>query len=161
MPDLHKISDQYEFSIWVAIIVAQIENREERMNYLYDEICYYLDNVCVINNLCNFENDKCFAKRNTDATMGCCHHYPNKKFGLLYQTKMVPCEYLGENGCTTKSIGCKMFMCDEINKKGYKFTSYNVLLIRYFFNFIQKIIIRTSVFDTKKNTIKRLLRFEF
>lgn len=54
-----------------------------------------------------------------------------------------------------------MFMCDEINKKGYNFTVYNVLLIRYFFNAIQKIIIKTSVFQTKENIMRKLLKFGF
>ena len=126
-----------------------------------DEICFYLDHVCINNNLCEFKNDKCFAKRNTNVTMGCCHHYPNKKFGLFYQKQMIPCEYLSEKGCTTKAIGCKLFMCDEIHKEGYKFTVYNVLLIRYFFNVVQKFIIKTGVFDTKENIIKRLMLFNF
>lgn len=52
-------------------------------------------------------------------------------------------------------------MCDEVNKKGYKFTVQNVLLIRYFFNFLQKIVIQTSVFQPKEEIMKKLLRFSF
>ena len=159
--DVHKIHNQYEYYICVAIKTVQIENKKDRYNYLYDEICYYLDHACSENNLCDFKNDKCFVKRNTDVTMGCCHHFPDKRFGMLYQKELIQCEYLGEKGCTTKSIGCKMFMCDEIIKKGYKFTVYNVLPIRYFFNFIQKIIIKTSVFHTKEETMKRLIKFDY
>jgi len=159
--DTHKIVDQYKYYICTAINAVQIDNSKERCNYLYDEICFYLDNVCISKNLCEFKNDKCFVKRNTDTTMGCCHHYPNKKWGMLYQKKMVPCEYLGEKGCTTKAIGCKMFMCDEINKKGYNFTVYNVLLIKYFFNIFQKIIIKTGVFQTKESIMKKLLKYSF
>lgn len=157
--NLHKITNQYEYYIYVAVKAIQIDDKVKRYDYLYDEICFYLDNVCITNNLCEFKNDKCFAKKNTDVTMGCCHHFPDKRLGIFYQKKMVPCEYLGERGCTTKAIGCKMFMCDDINKKGYKFTVYNVLLIRYFFNFMQKIIIRTGIFDTKENIMKRLMWF--
>ena len=159
--NLHEIVNQYEYEINVAIKAVQIQNKKERIEYLYDEICFYLDHVCINNNLCEFKNDKCFVKRNTEVTMGCCHHYPDKKFGMFYQRKMIPCEYLGEKGCITKAIGCKLFMCDEINKKGYKFTVYNVLLIRYFFNVVQKFIIKTGIFDTKENIIKRLMLFNF
>ena len=159
--DPHKITNLYEFDLYVAVTAIQIEDKMQRYDYLYDEICYYLDHVCSMHNLCDFKNDQCFAKQNTDVTMGCCHHFPNKKWGIFYQKKMVPCEYLSEKGCTTKAIGCKLFMCDEVRKKGYHFTVYNVLLIRYFFNFIQKIIIKTSVFDTKENIIRRLLKFNF
>lgn len=157
--DLHKIKNQYEFYIYTAINAVQINDKKERCNFLYDEICYFLDYVCISNNLCEFKNNKCFVKQNSDVTMGCCHHYPNKKFGIFYQNKMIPCEYLGDKGCTTKAIGCKLYMCPEVNKKGYKFTVYNVLLIRYFFNIIQKLVIISGIFDTKENIMKRLLMF--
>lgn len=94
--DLHKISNQYEFEIGVAILVVQIQNKKERYDYLYDEICYYLDHVCKMKNLCDFKDNKCFAKQNTDMTMGCCHHFPDKRFGMLYQKNLVPCEFLSE-----------------------------------------------------------------
>lgn len=154
--NIHKLKNQYEYDIYVAVNTIQIDDKVQRYNYLYDEICYYLDHVCVPDNICEFKNNKCLAKRKTDVLMGCCHHYSDKKFGMLYQKNMVPCEYLGEKGCTTSAIGCKMFMCDEINKKGYKYTVYNVLLIRYFFNFIQKIIIKTGIFDSKENILNRI-----
>ena len=157
--ELHKIDNQYEFYICTAIMAVQIDDTKERCNFLYDEICFFLDHVCISNNLCEFKDNKCFVKQNSDVTMGCCHHYPNKKLGILYQTKMVPCEYLGDRGCTTKAIGCKLYMCPQVNKKGYKFTVYNVLLIRYFFNFMQKLVIISGIFDTKENIMKRLLMF--
>ena len=157
--DLHHIEDKYEFYICTAINAVQIDDKKERCNFLYDEICYFLDHVCISNNLCDFKDDKCFVKRNTDVTMGCCHHYPNKRLGIFYQKKMVQCEYLGKKGCTTKAIGCKLYMCPQVNKKGFRFTVYNVLLIRYFFNFFQKIIIISGIFDTKENIMKRLLMF--
>lgn len=157
--DLHQINDKYEFYVCTAIMAVQINDKKERCNFLYDEICFLLDHVCSSNNLCEFKDNKCFVKKNSDVTMGCCHHYPNKKLGIFYQNKMVPCEYLGDRGCTTKAIGCKLYMCPQVNKKGYKFTVYNVLLIRYFFNFMQKLVIISGIFDTKENIMKRLLMF--
>ncbi len=159
--DMHKIKNQYEYDVCVALRAIEMNDINQRYEYLYDEICYYLDHVCKEKNLCDFKNNKCFAKQNSEVTMGCCHHFSNKKWGILYQKKLIPCEYLSENGCTTKSIGCKMFMCDEVHKKGFKFTVFNVLLIRYFFNFIQKIIIKTSVFEGKEDIMKQLLKFNF
>lgn len=96
MDDVHKMNNAYEYYICVAIKAVEIENKWERYDYLYDEICYYLDHVCSQENLCDFKNDKCFAKQNTDTTMGCCHHFPDKRFGMLYQKKLIPCEFLGE-----------------------------------------------------------------
>ena len=157
----HKYQNEYEFFIKTAILAVQMQNKKERYEFLYNEICFYLDDVCRSNNLCEFCDDKCFVKKDTDVTMGCCHHFPNKYFGMFYQKEMVPCEYLGEHGCTTQTIGCKLFMCDDINKKGYKFTVFNVLLIRYFYNFIQKIIIKCGIFTTKEKVMKYLEWFEF
>ena len=159
--DRKNITNQYEFYLYTAIEAVQIDDIEKRYDFLYDEICYYLDNVCINNNLCDFKDDKCFAKRNTDVKMGCCHHFPDKKWGLLYQKNLIQCEHLINKKCSTKSIGCKMFMCDKVNKKGYKFTVYNVLLVRYFFNIFQKYVIRTSVFETKENTMKKILKYNF
>lgn len=159
--DLHKIKNKYEFYIFTAIKAVQIDDKKERCNFLYYEICFFLDQVCISNNLCEFKNNKCFVKQNSDVTMGCCHHYPNKKLGIFYQHKMIPCEYLGDRGCTTKAIGCKLYMCPEVNKKGYKFTVNNVLLIKYFFNFMQKLVIISGIFDTKENIMKRLLMFNY
>lgn len=158
---LHEIQNPYEYEINVAILAIQIENKKARLEFLYDKICFYLDYICHINNLCNFKNDQCFAKQNTDVTMGCCHHFPNKKWGLLYQKRLVPCEFLSKKGCTTQSIGCKMFVCDEVKKKGYKFTVNNVLLIKYFFNFLQKFVIKTSTFESKECIMEKLLKYDF
>lgn len=94
--DLQDINNQYEFEICVAMIAIQIEDKKERYDYLYDEICYYLDYVCRTQNLCDFKNNQCFAKQNTNVVMGCCHHFPNKKVGILYQKNLIPCEFLSE-----------------------------------------------------------------
>lgn len=159
--NIHTIGNPYEYDIYVTIQAIQIDDKKQRCEFLYNEICFYLDHICTTQNLCDFKDNQCFAKQNTDTTMGCCHHFPNKKWGMLYQKKLVPCEFLSEKGCTTKAIGCKLFMCDAVHKKGYKFTVYNVLLIRYFFNWIQKIIIKCAVFESKEKIMKQLLKFNF
>ena len=45
----------------------------KRYEFIYDYMCKYLDeNICI---LCDFKNNKCGEKRNTDSNTGCCHHF--------------------------------------------------------------------------------------
>lgn len=82
---------KYEEFVIDSIKLISIDGKLKRYNFLYDSICSYLDNETIKNNVCGFENNKCIAKRNTTCTMGCCHHFENKYFGILYQRKMVLC----------------------------------------------------------------------
>lgn len=142
-----------------STLLINIKNKKEKINFLYDSICDYLDNIVVKNNVCGFENDKCIAKKDTNCTMGCCHHFKNRYFGLLYEKNLHLCEYQKNKRCTAKCITCKMYMCDTLRKKGYKFTTRNVLLIKRYFNPIQKLIIITSFFTPKEKIMKRLMFF--
>ena len=135
------------------------ETKEEKYNYLYDTICEYLDNEFINKNLCDFCNDKCKAKKNTEVTMGCCHHYKNKYFGVLYSNNLQLCEHLKDKRCSAKCITCKLFTCDELKKEGNKYNTRNIMLIKCFFNPIQKIILKSSYFTTKDVIMKRLLMF--
>ena len=145
--------------IITSTLLLNIYEKRERIDFLYDSICEYLDDIVVKNNVCGFENDKCIAKRNTNCTMGCCHHFNNIYFGLLYEKKMHLCEYQKDKSCTAKCLTCKMYMCDTLKKKGYKYTTRNVLLIKRYFNPIQKLVIITSFFTPKDKIMKRLMFF--
>lgn len=148
-----------KYHILVLINTLKIKEKKQRYNYIYDKICYYLDSVCTSKKLCDFKDDVCYGKRISCVKNGCCHHFKNRYFmGITEKPKL--CEYQVGKSCTAQSIGCKMFLCDEIIKnKGVKFTVENVLLIKYFYNFIQKIIILSSVFYKKERIIKNLCRF--
>ena len=58
-----------------AINAIFYPNRYERYNYIYDNVCDYLDSYFYGKNLCDFKNNKCGEKRNTDSNTGCCHHF--------------------------------------------------------------------------------------
>ena len=137
------------------------ENINDKYNYLYDEICDYLDNEFIKYNLCGFKNDKCKVKKDSGVEMGCCYHCKNKYFGLLYTNKFQLCEYLKDKRCSAKCITCKLYTCSELQKQGIKYNTKNVLLIRYFFNPIQKFIIISSHFTPKERIMKKLLRYSF
>ena len=51
-----------------------------------------------------------------------------------------------------------MFMCDEVQKKGYRFTVNNVLTIKRYFNVIQKIISITTFYTSREKFLKKLNR---
>ncbi|MDD3303845.1 MAG: hypothetical protein PHP54_02915 [Clostridia bacterium] len=157
--NINKGISAYEDLIRASIKLCNINDKKERYNFLYDEICDYLDEIVVKNNVCRFENDKCVAKKDTKCTMGCCHHYKNKYFGVLYERNLHLCEYQKDNRCQAKCITCKMYMCADMKKKGYKFTTQNVLLIKRYFNIAQKLVIVSSFFTTKERIMRKLLLF--
>lgn len=152
-------NSEYENDVLTAIGVLICSNKKQKYEYLYDEICEELDKRVITKNVCDFKDNKCIAKRKTNCTMGCCHHFKNRYFGILYEKNMQLCEYQKDKKCTAKCISCKMYMCSDLRKKGYRFTCFNVLPIKIYFNLFQKLIIKTSFFTPKERILKRLLRF--
>ncbi len=141
-----------------AIRAIFYNNRYDRYNYIYDTVCDYLDSFFYGKNLCDFKNNKCGEKRNTNSTIGCCRHFKIKLLGPL--TKLVPCEHLKEDyTCGAKCISCKLFTCDYLRKKGVIFKIKDILLLDVFFNPIQKYFIKYMVFTTKEKILKRLMIF--
>ncbi len=155
------IKNNLYFSIESSLQAMMIKDRKERMNYIYIKACTYLDREIVERNLCGFYNDKCIAKRDTDCTMGCCRHYPHKRTGIFRNEKLQLCEFQIDRKCTANCITCKMYMCPEMEKKGYRYNVFNVPLIKCFFNIIQKLIISVSFFSTEKEIMKLVNKFNF
>ncbi len=146
---------QEEFIL--AINAIFYNTRYERYNYIYDTVCDYLDSYFYGKNLCDFKNNQCGEKRNTTSTTGCCHHFKNKWLGPI-GSKLVLCEYLKEDhSCSAKCISCKLFTCDYLEKKGIKFRIKDILLLKVFFNPLQKYFIKYMVFTPKDKIIKRLM----
>jgi len=151
----------YESFVVTSVCLLNSKSKKEKYNFLYDSICDYLDDRVVKTNACGFENDKCIAKKDTNCTMGCCHHYKNKYFGLLYEKDLHLCEYQKNKRCTAKCITCKMYMCDTLKKKGYKFNTNNVIIIKRYFNMLQKLVIISSFFTPKEKIIKKIMLLSF
>lgn len=143
----------------LGINAVLYNNKYERYNYIYDEVCDYLDGFFYGKNLCDFKDNKCGEKRNTSSNIGCCHHYKNKILGPLLSNNLIPCEYLKEDhSCGAKCISCKLFTCDYLEKKGIKFRIRDIFLLDTFFNPLQKYFIKTMVFNPKNKIINRLLK---
>lgn len=156
-----KSNSKYEPMILTSINVCNFKDKKKKNDFLYDEVCDYLDNIVVKNNVCGFKNNVCVAKRGTGCKNGCCHHFKNKRLGILYQKKLYNCEYQKDKRCTAKCITCKMYMCDYLRKRGYSFTMSNVLIIKRYFNILQKLVIKTNFFTTKEDIMKKLNLLDF
>jgi len=154
----NELTESYKNNeIFVALNVLLYDNIGEKYNYLYGKLCDYLDDKFYNNNLCEFRDNVCLAKRNNGAVMGCCHYYKNKYLGVFLPSKFVLCKYNKDGKCTIRCLQCKLFTCDELRKKGIKYTVNNVVLIKVFFNLLQKLIIRISIFTPQEQVVKRLL----
>lgn len=141
----------------LAINAIFYDSRYTRYNYIYDTVCDYLDNFFYGKNLCDFKDNKCGEKRNTTSITGCCHHFKIKCLGPL--TKLVMCEHLNKENykCDAKCLGCKLFTCDYLEKKGIKFKIKDILLLDAFFNPLQKYCIKYTLFTPKDKILKRLM----
>lgn len=139
-------------SIIITLKAIFIDDKYKRYEYLYNEACKYLDRKFEKNNYCDFKDDICVAKRNCNSQrkkMGCCYHaYKNNIFG-----KWNFCEHLGPKGCKTQNLACKLMTCDYIK---VKFKLKDIPYIDYFFNTIQKIILRFSFYKTKEKIMKKI-----
>ena len=136
--------------------VLDIEDKEERLSYLYDLICDYLDNEFVQKGICEFSCDICARRRNMiekgikkdTYKNGCCYSYMKKR----------DCPNLNKDGsCKIKNIGCKLFTCSYLRKKGYRYKLNDLYLARYFFNFRQKFYIEGTFFVPKEEIMKGIL----
>lgn len=126
--------------------------KKQRYDYIYDKTCNILDTEFYIKNLCDFKDNKCIEKRNTNVICGCCRHYKN-----LFSKQLVKCKYLKNKRCSAKCITCKMFTCNTLQKRGIKFRIKDFYFLNYYFNPMQKFIVKYSFFTEKKKIIKRLM----
>lgn len=151
--------DNKKLTLISALNACKIKDKNKRLEYIYMAACKYLDNEFRNKNICEFCNDICLGKKKYNIKNGCCHEFKLKN--IFYSRNLPLCRYQKEGICTADCLGCKLFACDAVHKKGFKYTYYNVALVRYFFNFGQKIMIRCSVFTHKDKILKKLRLFNF
>ena len=139
-----------------AICEILFKKKKERYNYIYDTVCDFLDSGFYGENLCDFKENKCGEKRNSNLTCGCCRHYKIKLIGPI--TPWVVCEHLKEDHtCGAKCLSCKLYTCDYLKRKGIRYRIKDILLLDVFFNPIQKYFIKYMVYTPKEKIIKRLM----
>ena len=143
--DDFKYKDQFD-SIKNAL---NIKNKEKRLSYIYDEVCDYLDNYFIDNNLCKFKNNKCYSDRckKIDKINGCCSNNKN-----------ILCKYFDKNHCKIKCSGCKFYVCLAL-RKTHGSIKMNTIFITKLLSYRQKLIIRYSIFTPKEEIVKKMLNF--
>ncbi|MBR2289470.1 MAG: hypothetical protein IJ867_02390 [Clostridia bacterium] len=129
----------------------------------YDLACDYLDSFFYGKNLCDFCNNKCGYRPNFELDCGCCRHFEkHKQFGFYLGEKLVPCEYLGEDGhCTIKCLCCKLMTCEYLNKKGIRFKQKEIFPLDSTFNWMQKLYVKCIAYTPKEKLMKGILFFSF
>ena len=142
-----------EHKIIECIKASLISEKRKRIEYIYEQVCQDLDEEFAKNNYCDFKDDVCIGKRNCKdkITMGCCHKFINP---ITMKGGLKECPYLKDKHCSTQCITCKLFTCDAIK---VKFRLKDIPLIAFYFNPIQKIIVKTSFFTNKEKIINRLV----
>lgn len=126
-----------------------IKDKEERYNYIYDTVCYYLDER-IKTNYCEFKDGVCIKYRIKN---------PNHKNGCCECKGRGRCKYLIDGVCTMKScMACKLFTCHTLKKKGITQHINDFALTKYFFTSKQKDILQFSYWTPKEIVMEKLLK---
>lgn len=110
-----------------------IFERKKQYEEIYDKICNYLDEEFKKNNYCDFRSDRCVANRlgkTPEDTMGCCYNFNEKLFSIK---DIRVCEFQENEICKINCIGCKLFSCKYLSKRGVKFNLDKIPNINYKF----------------------------
>ena len=147
------INNNYMVKELDCLLSAYLLNYEDRINYIYDYMCNYLDNEFSYFNLCDFKDNKCVSRRDLECsgcknpvTYGCCY------------TKGRVCPNLINSRCTIKSLPCKFFTCRYLEKRGIKYRPWNYLMMRLFLSYKQMSIIDQSLYTSKEVILNKLLK---
>lgn len=147
------INNNYMIRELDKILTAQMLSYEDRINFIYDYMCDYLDQEFNEFNICDFKENKCSSRRELE-----CHRCKNPViYGCCY-TKGRVCSNLINNRCTIKSLSCKFFTCRYLERRGIKYRPWNYLIIRLFLNYRQMMIIDGALYTSKEIVINRLLK---
>ena len=149
---------EYPEELTVILNILKILNasrKKERLSWVYDITCEYLDNEFRTKNLCGFKNDMCECNRNKSKEKRVCSCCTRTK------TRIV-CEKFDKKRktCKIKSIGCKLFVCPYLRfKKKVKFPIKTIPYLHYFLSWRQKAIVKTAIFQDKDEVVEKLMKF--
>jgi hypothetical protein len=121
------------------IEALNIKKRKNRIEYIYDYCCSYLDNYCENKNFCEFKNNKCLNQYDNNLENGCCRG----------------CRYQSNKGCTTSNLSCKLFYCSKVKEK-HNLLTYNDLKILKLLGFRNRIIVKHDYFINRERFLKDL-----
>lgn len=140
-----EIKDNKEVrQVSLLVEALNIKNKKKRLDFIYEKTCELLDDDFYGKNICEFKNNKCIHDRLHNASCnGCCMNNDG--------TKM--CKYLDKGRCKIKCLACKFHICYCIRQKGYKCKINDIYMLKYLYNWKQKIIIYNDFFMTKEEVL--------
>lgn len=137
------------YQVSLLVNALNIKDKKKRIEYVYDKSCELLDDDFYGKNLCEFKNNKCIHDRLLCGTTdGCCR----ANDGLS------KCKYLINHKCSVSCLACKFHICRCLRKKGYKYRVSDIYLLKYLYNFKQKVIIYNDFFMSKEEVLKDVNR---
>ncbi len=125
----------------IIVNALNIKKRKERVTYIYDSLCKYIDDFYKKENICGFKNGQCYVQRKEKSNLknGCCRL----------------CMYVNDKGCTTSNLSCKLFVCKEVccRRKVLRYSDIKVFKV---FSIKQKIVVKSDFFSSREEVLKDL-----
>lgn len=144
-----KSSNKEITQISLLIEALNIKDKKQRLEFVYDKSCDLLDDDFYGKNICEFKNNRCMHDRIHASSMdGCCRSNDNEK----------KCKYINNHMCSIRCLACKFHICYCVRQKGYKYKVNDILMLKYLYNWKQKIIAYNNFFMTKEETLKDVYR---
>ena len=116
-----------------------IKSRRKRIIFIYDELVKYL-NEYYKEDLCKFENDKCFVQRQSNNKFGCCADCSLVKSGI---------------GCPSSNVSCKLTYCKPALSNIKRIKLIEIPISRCLSS-VQRFILRFDFFSTREQIINDL-----
>lgn len=124
----------------IIINALNIKKRKERINYIYDSTCKYIDDDVKGKNICGFKDGKCYVQQlKENGINGCCRR----------------CIYQSDKGCLTSNLTCKLFNCGEV-KCRHNVIVYDDLKMLKVLSLRQRVILKHSYFSSREEVLKDL-----
>lgn len=133
--------------------ILNSKTRREKYELIHDYTCEYLDNEFINKNVCGFKNDMCSCNREKDKkyqVSSCCESLKTRIICEKFDSK--------KKTCSIQSIGCKLFICPYLRKKGIRYPIRKIPYLKYFLSPRQKAICITSIFQDKTTTVNKFLK---
>ena len=96
---------------------------------LYLTLYHLTDFLFKFYNICEREGKECAGTKCGAEPIGCCFH----------------CKHLAENGCTVKSLSCKLWTCPSLSKK----LEYNHFVFWRVKNYLYSVAFKHSLLHTR------------
>lgn len=137
------------FQISSLVCALNIKNKKQRLKYVYEKACDTLDSDFYGKNICEFKNNRCIHDRIHSASEdGCCRKNDNSK----------KCMYLINHRCQVRCLACKFHICYCLKQKGIKYRVNDIFVLKYLYNWKQKIIAYCDFFKTEDEVLKNIYR---